>query len=240
MSIAVTRLAPSLNGPLHLGHIVALLINEQFAHSVGGKVYVRFDDISHHSVKSGRHQRIMDEQKFDIEWLGIPIDDWQTDSAYEQNALELLKKANFPMLPEDETKEYVFPQSMRLGSTYISYPFCPRQTAVRVVIDHMTGITHLIRGDDFLAEFSYYHFVSDWMKYYSGEPYMMPEYYCVPRLESSQGDISKTNGGFTVAEFRARGYSAEDILEMLAKACLVGPVNGWSFFNLKKNPLLVV
>lgn len=240
MSIVATRFCPSLNGPLHLGHVTTLLANEQTAHSLGGKFYVRFDDISYTSRKSGRYQKVIDEQKLDIEWLGIPVDEWQTDSAYEEEALYLLKKANFPMLPEDETKEYELCQSTHFGNTYILYPFCPRQTAIRVVIDHMTGITHLIRGDDFLTEYSYYHFVSDWMKYYSGEPYVMPEYYCISRLESNRGDISKTNGGFTVAEFRAKGYSPEEIKEMLAKACLVGPMNSWSLFNFKKNPVLVV
>ena len=31
----VTRFNPSCNGPLHVGHIMTLLVNEQFAHQSG-------------------------------------------------------------------------------------------------------------------------------------------------------------------------------------------------------------
>lgn len=232
--IVTTRFCPSTNGPLHLGHVTTLFANEYFAHSVGGKFFVRFDDISYSSRKSGRYKEVMEWQKIDIEWLGIQVDEWQKDSDYEMKALEALSYEKFPLLDEDETAGYDLCQSVRLGTSFIMYPFAPRQTAVRAVIDYSLDVTHLIRGDDFLTEFSYYHFVCNWMKY------PMPKYICLPRLESSRGDISKTNGGFTLAEFRNNGYSPQDIRSMLEKACLVNPPNGWDIFNWKRNPVLVV
>lgn len=227
-----TRFCPSLNGPIHLGHCVTLLMNERFSHSMSGRFFIRFDDVSYNSLKSGRHKEVMEQQREDIEWLGLQIDEWQKDSSFLGEAKTKLQDANFPLLTENERGGYDLCQSIRLGNTFLMYPFAPRQTAERVVIDHMTGITHLIRGDDFITEFSYYHFVSDWMGY------DMPEYYCLPRLESNRGDISKTNGGFTLGEFRGNGYTSSDIIAMLEKACLVNPKNGWNFFNFKRSPIL--
>lgn len=223
-----------------MGHIATLLMNEQFAHSVGGKFYVRFDDISYNSRKSGRYVAVMEWQKLDIEWLGIPVDEWQKDSDYEMDALSILNSNKFPLLEEDETAGYDLPQFIRLGYTFIMYPFAPRQTAIRAITDYRFQITHLLRGDDFMTEFSYYHFVMSWMKQNVNDTYKMPKFICLPRLESSKGDISKTNGGFTLAEFRANGYSPDDVKDMLAKACLCNPANGWEISNLKRNPVLVI
>ena len=41
-----TRLNPTLNGTVHLGHLFTLLVNEYYAHSRNGKFFIRFDDDS--------------------------------------------------------------------------------------------------------------------------------------------------------------------------------------------------
>jgi hypothetical protein len=52
----------------------------------------------------------------------------------------------------------------------------------------------------------------------------------------SKGEISKTHGGYTIAEMRGNGYSASDIISLLAKACLAFPAMGWELHNLKPDP----
>lgn len=227
-----TRFNPSLNGPLHLGHLSTLLMNERFAHNMGGKFYVRFDDTSVSSNRPGKRMyKIRDLQQKDIEWLGIKVDGWFNQMDQIEHARQVLKETKFPLLPENEEAGYVLPISIRLGNTFLFYPFCPRQTAERVVMDKMLDITHVIRGEDFLTEVSFYSFGCKFLDY------SIPEFICLSRMTSSKGDISKTNGGFTLAEYRANGYSSEEIISQIEKACLINPPNGWNPYNLKRDPI---
>ena len=50
------------------------------------------------------------------------------------------------------------------------------------------------------------------------------------------GDISKTSGGYTVAELKANGWTPEDIFDLLEKACLNWYESGWGLHNLKPDP----
>ena len=65
-----------------------------------------------------------------------------------------------------------------------------------------------------------------------------PEHVYTPRLLSYHGDITKTNGGYKIAELRANGYTPQDVRAMLAKACLHVPPNGWTLDNLRTEPRL--
>jgi len=117
-----------------------------------------------------------------------------------------------------------------LGMTYIPYPYAPQQIAERVVMDHMIGVTHLIRGEDFVTEYSLYRYFCYLFDY---KP---PEFIFLPRLMSATGDISKTNGGYTLAELRGMGYTAKDVKSILENAVLYYPNNGWELYNLRSNP----
>ena len=222
-----TRFNPGLNGSLHLGHIYTLLVNECVAHSSGGRFYVRFDDTSYASIKSGRAETVLHYQRKTIEWLEIEVDGWFKQSEVLEYVQAELKFRGFDVSEEKEESGYVLPISVRLGNKFIYYPYAPRQTAERVVMDNMLGITHIIRGEEFSTEFSYYNYVCQMLHY------LVPEFWYLPRLSSWDGDISKTNGGYTIAEFQKNGYSPQDIKEILAKSCLANPSNGWNLYNIK-------
>ncbi len=227
----VTRWNPSATGSLHLGHIYSLLINEHFSHDNGGKFYIRFDDTSQAIKLEMEHpehvEEIIRKQREDIEWFSIPVDGWQRQSEIQAEAQEKMypRYAIF----QDPYPHYL-PVSVKMGNTWIPYPYTPFQTAERVVMDHMLGITHVIRGEEFLTEYSLYCYFCEMFDY------PRPEFIFLPRLQGRCGDISKTNGGYKISELRGDGYTASDIKLMLAKACLNWWNNGWSIFNLKTNP----
>jgi glutamyl/glutaminyl-tRNA synthetase len=119
-----------------------------------------------------------------------------------------------------------------MGMSWIPYPYCPRQTTERVIMDNMSGITHVIRGDDFGTEYSFYCLRCQEFSLFT------PEFIFLPRLESLYGDISKTNGGYKIADFRRDGYTAKQLKDMMMKACLIYPNNDWELYNLKRAPRL--
>ena len=230
-----TRFNPSLNGNLHLGHVFTCLVNEYVAHSAGGKFIIRFDDTSYTSNRVGhRMDKIRHLQQEIIEWLEIPVDEWSFQSDMMDDVKNVLHFIHHFVPPKENQLGYILPTSIRFGTDFIFYPYAPEQTAERVVMDNLQGITHIIRGEDFITEFSYYAYCCQTLDC------PLPEFWCLPRLSAGGRDISKTNGGFTVAEYRANGYTPKEIKDMLAKSCLTNPPNGWSLYNIKSNPMLSI
>jgi glutamyl/glutaminyl-tRNA synthetase len=234
----VTRFNPSATGNLHLGHIYTLLVNERLAHQQDGKCFVRFDDTSQaitiemNDKEKGRVPQIIRSQVSDIDWLGIKIDGWMRQTDFVAK-----RKQNFDELRKHLVDPYPhrMPISIRMGSKWMPYPYAPYQTAERVLMDKYFGVTHLIRGDDFFCEYSLYYYFCDTFNFH------MPEYILLPRLVNCRGEnISKTNGGYTIAELRSDGYTPEDVIRMIEKACLIWPPNGWSIYNLKREPRLSI
>lgn len=230
--MVVTRFNPGSNGSLHLGHLYSLLVNERFAHGRRGKFCVRFDDTSQAIRIEMEHperiDQIIQNQIDEIAWLGIQVDAWQRQSDVLDEVHTELKKHKLYGL--GDIHPHYLPVSIRFGSSWIPYPYTANQTAERVIMDKMLGITHVIRGDEFLTEYSLYYFFAEQMNV------KMPEFIFLPRLVSSSGDISKTNGGYKISEFRANGYTPEELIHMMEWACLYWWKRGWSLENLKPNP----
>lgn len=237
----VTRLSPTTNGNLHMGHLFTLLVNERIAHQNGGKFYVRFDNTSQAiTICMNDEQRkhvpeIIANQRKDIEWLGIEVDGWQIQSEMENDRKLIKSMMHNRDLPIFDPFPARMPYSIRLGAEWQPYPYTPYQTAERTLMDYNLGVTHLIRGDDFPLEYTLYAFFCDLFSF----PF--PEYILLPRLVDKYGrNISKTNGGYTIAELRGDGYTPQDIIGLVERACLIWPANGWTLYNLKKEPRLEI
>lgn len=68
---AVTRFAPSPNGPLHLGHAYAAVIAHDRAVDAGGRFLLRIEDID-----GGRSRSDLTEDfRADLAWLGLEFDE---------------------------------------------------------------------------------------------------------------------------------------------------------------------
>lgn len=231
--MVVTRFNPSVSGKLHLGHIFTLLVNEYYAHSRGGKFHIRFDDdnLLVHPFTDDEMERTIKSQVEDMEWLDVKIDgEYIFQSELHHHVDAILKNLGYEAIPDAKQGEYKIPYFIRMGTTYIPYPYTARQTVERVIMDNMLKVTHVIRGDDFSTEFSLYCYFCQRFNLPT------PEFIFLPRLISIFGDISKTNGGYKIADFRDNGYSAEQLKRMLAEACLIYPNNGWEIYNIKSNP----
>jgi glutamyl/glutaminyl-tRNA synthetase len=229
----ITRFSPTTNGALHLGHIFTLIFNEQFAHQSGGKFYVRFDDTSNAVTLEMEHpersEDIIKRQKEDIEWLGVNVDGWQKQSDIIDEVHEILSK-NKKYAHFNDPYPHDMPVAIRMNSSWVAYPYVPEQTSTRVIMDNMLGITHVIRGDDFLTEYSLYRYFCDLFELPA------PQFIHLPKLAGIGGDISKTSGGYTLAELRSCGYNKDDILHILKTSCLLWYNNDWSLYNLKQYP----
>jgi len=231
--VNITRFNPTSNGTLHLGHIFTLIFNEQFAHQSGGKFYVRFDDTSQaielEMEKPERVEAIIKNHRNDIEWLGIKVDGWQKQNDLIEEVHGIMRKCKTFVWINDPYP-HDMPIFIKMGNIWEAYPYCPLSIAERVIMDNMLGITHVIRGDEFLAEYSLYRYYCDVFELPA------PKFIYLPRLEGKSGSISKTNGGYTLAELRANGYNAEYIIHLLKTSCLLWYNNGWTLYNLKANP----
>jgi len=226
-----TRFNPTPNGALHLGHVYNILFNEQFAHNNGGKFYVRFEDTCQalitENIPPEHIKPIMQLQRNDIEWLGIDVDVWDTQAIWKDEADKKISQ----YIKLDKLRiPYPHNMPVSIGTVDEFYPYTPYHTAFRVVLDNMIGITHVIRGNEFLTEYSLYYFFCDLFGY------DVPHFLYIPRLVSSSGDISKSHGGYSIAELRASGYNPKEIRKLLRESCLKWPNNGWTFQNLKVNP----
>ena len=230
MEMIVTRFNPSSNGPLHLGHIFTLLVNEQFAHQSGGKFIIRFDDVTPPSF-SKRTEKIMEVQRETIEWLNIKVDGWVVESAILAEVRSKLDKLGHVYVNDFGYHELPL-YTRHINTSWLAFPYVPQQTAERVVMDNMIGATHLIRGEEFALEYSLYRYYCDKFNF----PH--PKFIFLPRMIGKYGDISKTAGGYTIDGLCGDGYSPSEVIELVEKSCLNWPPNGWSLHNLKREPRL--
>lgn len=224
-----TRLNPSVNGPLHIGHIFSLLVNEHYAHDNGGKFIVRFDDtsVATQVIPEERRMKILGEQRKIIDWLDVEVDGWQIQS---EVVPDIHTKMLMKWSPIMDDINIELPYFVRMGTTWLPYPYQAWQTAERVLLDNMIGITHVIRGEEFSTEYSLYRYMCEVFEIPA------PHFIFIPRLMSKFGDISKTNGGYTIAELKGKGYSAQELKDLIADAVLNWPTYGWHFHNMKPNP----
>lgn len=230
--MANTRFNPTTNGLLHLGHLFTLLINEYHAHSRNGKFFIRFDDDNDIVELQTKEEtkNIINSQMDDIKWLDVRIDAWIWQSGILPEVRKRLSSLGHIPIPEVKSGDHKLPYFIKMGTSFMVYPYVVQQTAERVVMDNMLGITHVIRGDDFATEYSLYCYYCQ--KFY----FRTPEFVFVPRLVSLYGDISKTNGGYKIIDFRNNGYTPTQLKRMIAEACLWYPNNGFELYNIKPNP----
>jgi glutamyl/glutaminyl-tRNA synthetase len=208
-----------------------MLVNEYIAHSTGGKFFVRFEDVDYLVRLQSKEETnaIHHSQMQDIEWLDLNVDDFVYQSSILEETRNFIKDYDCVVYEKDELY-FKVPLVIRMGTDWMAIPYVPQQTAERVYMDAVLGITHVIRGDDFVTEYSLYAYFCD--KF--GFP--IPQHIFLPRLIGLKGEISKTNGGYKIEDFRNEGYTAKELKQMIAKACLIYPLNGFELYNIKSNP----
>jgi len=226
-----TRFNPTVNGPLHIGHLYTILVNQTEARRGDGKFVIRFDDTSlSWSWLLGEEQIDYYRQvmRDDMQWLGIePV--WSSQAALMEKAEGLAKFLGYPMVPKPFTDQVA---AEVVGATCTFYPMTERQTAEHVLMDFIEGVTWCIRGIDLLSEDAFYKYL---VKRYD-VPRVRMTY--IPRL-AMQGDvISKTAGNFKLCDFRRAGIDPDYLINCLADDCLIHPGDQWTVDNIKPVPVL--
>jgi glutamyl-Q tRNA(Asp) synthetase len=125
MTQPVFRFAPSPNGYLHLGHALSALMNFEMARAMGGRMFLRIEDIDQTRCRPEFEAAIYE----DLAWLGI---------AWEQ-----------PVLRQSEHFDRYRAALARLERDGLAYPaFESRAEIARLVAEHEAGGARWPRDPD--------------------------------------------------------------------------------------------
>ena len=90
----------------------------------------------------------------------------------------------------------------------------PTYNFANVVDDHLMGITHVIRGSEYLSSTPKYNLL------YQAFGWDIPTYiHCPPVMKDAQNKLSKRNGDASYQDLVAKGYLTEAVLNYI---CLLG------------------
>lgn len=121
-----------------------------------------------------------------------------------------------------------YPASQLSDAIIVKSDGFPTYHLAHMVDDHLTGITHVLRGQEWLSTYPLHHFIGRALSF------TLPEYIHLPLITSAEGGkLSKRNQSVSVREFRQQGYLPESLINFLV-------LLGWSyddktsFFSLKE------
>lgn len=229
-----TRFHPTCTtGPLHLGHLYNILVNQAEAHKTGGQFIIRFDDTQDYWLwAKGKEQGQAWEQQTidDLAWLGISPDYYSWSSELLPQAIDLVENWFHSKMPSQKFTHEHIPQV--IGSNINFCPYYRRFTVEHVVMDFIEGINLLIRGWDLMTEDCLYaYFCDEW-------GIACPTSIYIPRLQFEGDQVSKTNCNFRIEQFRQADWLPRDIISNLRKDCLKWDNSDWLLDQLNPNPIL--
>ena len=232
-----TRFNPTVNGLLHVGHLLHIMVNAYEAQSTGGRFVVRFDDNQaywNNLLGVDQVDIYREKMKRDIE-VFVKVDEFSSQVIDYTYVVDILRDTTPELarlkLPSD--KYYHVPEwPADPGETY--FPYAPLFTAEKVWIDHDEGTNWLIRGEDLLTEFGIYEYFVELFEYRE----MRHTY--LPRVMIYDGHkfihIAKSQGDKYSIQNMLDHYAPRNILEKLRKGCLKDPEGQWTADNVALEP----
>jgi len=223
------RFAPSPTGIPHIGGIRTALYNYLFAKHNNGKFLLRIEDTDRKRFVEGAEESIISSLK----WLGLNWDEKITHqserlSVYKAHTQTLLDKkiaykkndAIWIKMPEDK----IFAWKDLVGNKKISFEGKDQQDFValksdgfptyhlaNVVDDHLMGITHVIRGQEWISS------VPKHLYLYESFSWDPPKFAHMPViLGPDKGKLSKRHGAKSTLDYKNEGYLKEAILNYIA------------------------
>ena len=222
------RFAPSPTGIPHIGNTRTALFDFLFARSQNGTFILRIEDTDQKRIVKGAEQAIEEI----LDWLGIKPDEKFVQSKrleiYKEKANELLKKGWAK--EEEGAIRFVVPKGKTLewtdavGNKKISFKSedvenfvllksdgFPTYHLANVVDDHLMGISHVIRGEEWISS------TPKHLLIYEAFAWEPPIFVHLPViLGPDRSKLSKRHGAKSVLELRAEGYLKEAILNFMA------------------------
>lgn len=218
-----TRFAPSPTGLLHMGGARTALFNWLFAKAKNGKFFLRIEDTDVSRSEKEYEREIISS----LQWMGL---DWDGDimiqserfDIYKQAAYDLVKKGyaykienedaiRFKM-PKNEIftlKDYIAGDIEIDTSTLDDFVILrsdgsPTYMLASVVDDNAMGITHIIRGNEHLAN------AFRQQPLIAALGYNVPMYVHLPIIHNQEGKkLSKRDGATGVSEYIENGILSE-------------------------------
>lgn len=231
-----TRFNPTLDGDLHLGHLVTILVNMREAKARGGKFIIRFDDdqeIWQLRQRPGDTDAIRGGMMDDLEYCHITN---VTDEIYSQGGrrhemnqrLNALNDASAIDCRILSNMVWVNNSADMIGQAMVMYPYHPWLTMEKVVYDDMDAVKLLIRGYDLITESSLYAFFCDAFRI------PQPVQYYIPRLlDSTNQEMAKSRTSIPIRLFRENNIPFDLVYQSLAESYLVEPARGFRLDNIK-------
>jgi len=222
------RFAPSPTGIPHIGNTRTALFNFLFARHNKGKFVLRIEDTDRTRYEENAEKEILEI----LEWLDLKWDEKYIQSdrlkIYKEHA-QLLKKNGFVYeddgalrfkMPKDgETswedmvgnKEISFKNKTQEDFVILKSDGYPTYNFANVVDDYLMGITHVIRGEEFISS------TPKHVQLYKAFRWNQPFFAHLPIvLGKDKSKLSKREGAKSVLEYRDEGYIREAILNYMA------------------------
>jgi glutamyl-tRNA synthetase len=228
-SLIKVRFAPSPTGVPHIGGIRSALYNYLFAKHTGGKFLLRIEDTDRKRFVEEAEDAIINSLK----WLGL---DWDEEITHQSERLEIYKKhvqilldkkiayekddAIWVKMPEDKiftwvdlvgNKNISFEGKDQKDFVVLKSDGFPTYHLANVIDDHLMGITHVIRGEEWISS------VPKHLYLYESFAWDHPEFAHMPViLGPDKGKLSKRHGAKSVLDYKNDGFLKEAILNFIA------------------------
>lgn len=233
----VTRFAPSPTGLLHMGNYRTAVFAFLYARRTGGKFIVRIEDTDKERSKEEYKDNILESLK----WLGLNHDELFIQSENvetHKKCLEQLIAQDDAYISREEAKDgsgvmrelvrfrnrgetVVFDDIVRgrietdttdLGDFVIAKSLSEPLFHLAVVVDdHTEGVTHVIRGEDHIANTPRQILIARALNFPT------PLYAHLPLvLSEDRTKLSKRKGALPVTAYRDQGYLPETLLNFMA------------------------
>ena len=221
------RFAPSPTGIPHVGNIRTALFNYFFAQAEKGTFILRIEDTDQARIVEGATDAI----KNSLSWLGISWDEFAVQSErlndYQKKAKELLEKGlakgeegaiRFIVPKEGSTawedkvgnKKVEFKNSEIEDFIILKKDGFPTYHLANVIDDNAMGITHVIRGEDWIPS------TPKHILLYKAFGWEVPFFVHVPNILGTDGKkLSKRSGAKSVLDFKDEGILSEALLNYL-------------------------
>jgi glutamyl-tRNA synthetase len=233
----VTRFAPSPTGFLHLGNYRTAVFAYLYAKKMGGSFIVRIEDTDKARSKDEYKDNILES----LAWLGLSYDKLYIQSEHVASHTSHLKKlidSGAAYISHEEAKDgsgvmrelvrfkntgevVVFEDAIRgrietdttdLGDFVVAKSLTEPLFHLAVVIDdHEEGVTHVIRGEDHIANTPRQILIARALGFPS------PTYAHLPLvLSPDRTKLSKRKGALPVTAYRDMGYLPAALLNFMA------------------------
>jgi len=237
MNSVRVRFAPSPTGYLHIGSARTALFNWLYAKNQGGEFILRIEDTD----KERSDNKYLDEILSSLKWLGM---NWDNEIYYQSRRFDIYKKAAEQLVcagkayyEETEKGKAV---KLRVPRDYIITFYdiirdkidvnsntlddlvilksdgSPTYNFACVIDDADMGITHIIRGDDHIAN------TPKQILIYQALDIKPPKFAHIPLiLGEDKSRMSKRHGATSIMEYKEKGYMPEAIVNFIS-------LMGWS------------